>query len=63
MGGYQLPRMNMQQVLGNRRDRPVRFHAVMLDPETGKRLASVPIYEAGPGEFVDLSIETETLEP
>ena len=61
--GYSLPRMNMRQVLENTRDRAVMFYAVILDPESGKRLALVPIYRAEPGEMVDLGIETETLKP
>lgn len=60
MGGYSFPRMNMRQVLENTRNRPVMFYAVILDPN-GDRLAEVPIYQAEPGECVDLSIETETL--
>jgi hypothetical protein len=60
-GGYHLPRMNMRQVLENTRDHSVMFHAVILDASSGKRVASVPIYKAAPGEFVDLSIKTETL--
>ena len=60
MGGYQFPRMNMRQVMDNNREFPVRYYAVIMDPNTKKALARVPIYDAEAGECVDLGIETET---
>ena len=59
---HSFPRMNMRQVLENARSRRVRYHAVVLDPETGARLASVPFYAADSGECVDLAIEAETIQ-
>ena len=58
---HSFPRMNMRQVLENPRSRRVRYWAVVLDPETGERLASVPFYEADPGVLVDLALEAETI--
>ena len=59
---HSFPRMNMRQVLENARSRRVRYHAVVLDPETGARLVTVPLYLADAGECVDLAIEAETVQ-
>jgi hypothetical protein len=59
---HSFPRMNMRQVLENARSRRVRYHAVVLDPETGARLATVLLYLADAGECVDLAIEAETVQ-
>ena len=59
---HSFPRMNMRQVLENARSRMVRYHAVILHPDTGARLATVPLYLAHAGELVDLAIEAETVQ-
>lgn len=63
MGGYNFPRLNLRQVLENTSEHACRFYAVVLDPDTGKRLATIPFYELVSGEMVDFSIERETLFP
>lgn len=53
------PRVNVAQALFNRWDRPVWWRAVVVDPETGKRLNSVRIFMSEPFTAVELALERE----
>lgn len=55
------PRVPFRQVLDATTLHPnaigARFYAVIIDPETQKRVCEVPIYELRPGEVVELALE------
>lgn len=59
--GHQ-PRLNVRQVLESE-ELPCRFFVVLLNPETGKRVASVPIVDLEPDSMVELAIERQTFFP
>ncbi len=40
-----------------------RFYAVIIDPDTGKRIKEVPIFDLRRGAWVELAIDRETLFP
>ncbi len=55
------PRVPFRQVLDATTLHPnavgARFYAVIIDPDTQKRVQEVPIYELRPGEVVELALE------
>lgn len=61
MSQKNFPRLNLRQVLVNDSEHPARFYAVLLDPEKEKRFERVLIFEAQPGELIELGVERETV--
>lgn len=61
------PRVSTRQVLTaetlHKKAIGAMFWAVIIDPDTQKTIAEVPIYQAKDGEVVELALERQTLFP
>ena len=58
---HTFPRLNLRQVLDNDSEHKCNFYAVILDPDTKKRVKSVLVFTAEPGELVEFGLEREPL--